>query len=477
MSIMISQRLRGDKMASRHSNHTLTSCGIFLISWIRKIISGEPGLTKRMLQKKIIEFLGLKKNILALLSMVILVGLGEKMAERFLPLYLMALGGGAFSIGLLNGMDNLLSALYSFPGGYASDKLGYKRALLLFNLISMSGYVIVILFPYWQAVLIGSIFFISWTAISLPATMDMVSKVLPKNKRTMGVSLHSLVRRIPMALGPVIGGAMIGIFGETKGIRMAFIAALILAGVSLAMQHLMIDDERQKAAKEKSTALRGFSLISAPLRKLLVSDILIRFCEQIPYAFVVIWCVRVNNISPLQFGLLTTIEMITAMLVYIPVAYLADKTSKKPFVVTTFIFFTMFPLVLLFASSFWIMVIAFIVRGLKEFGEPTRKALIMDLAPEDRKAATFGIYYLIRDVIVSIAAFGGALLWDASTMQYIVDKTGLGRSLLPFVQSAASPKANFLVAFSFGLLGTIYFALFGRDLGHLTITIKSKQKE
>ena len=55
--------------------------------------------------------------------MVILIGMGEKMAERFLPLYLIALGGGTFSIGLLNGLDNLLSALYSLPGGYASDKL------------------------------------------------------------------------------------------------------------------------------------------------------------------------------------------------------------------------------------------------------------------------------------------------------------------------------------------------------------------
>ena len=84
-------------------------------------------------RQRIADFFGLKKSIVALLTMVILVGLGEKMAERFLPLYLMALGGGAFSVGLLNGLDNLLSALYSFPGGYASDKLGYKRALLLYG--------------------------------------------------------------------------------------------------------------------------------------------------------------------------------------------------------------------------------------------------------------------------------------------------------------------------------------------------------
>jgi len=426
-------------------------------------------------RQQIADFFGLKKNILALLAMVILVGLGEKMAERFLPLYLMALGGGAFSVGLLNGLDNLLSALYSFLGGYASDKLGYKRVLLLFNLIAMAGYGVVIAIPNWQAVILGAILFVSWSAISLPATMDMVATVLPRNKRTMGVSLHSLVRRIPMALGPVIGGALIGAFGETKGVRIAFIVAFVLAGVSLILQQVMITDDKRTFAGKGSARSFGLTLLNAPLRNLLVSDILVRFCEQIPYAFVVIWCVSINKITPLQFGLLTTIEMITAMLVYIPVAYLADKSTKKPFVVTTYVFFTMFPLVLLFARSFWIMALAFVVRGLKEFGEPTRKALIMDLAPDGRKAATFGVYYLIRDIIVSIAAFGGALLWDASTAKLIIDTIGIGQALLPFLDAIPSPATNFLVAFGFGLAGTLYFVLFGQDLGRAPNPITQAQ--
>lgn len=423
--------------------------------------------------RKIADFLGLKKSIVAVLSMVILIGMGEKMAERFLPLYLIALGGGTFSIGLLNGLDNLLSALYSLPGGYASDKLGHKKALLLFNLIAMAGYAVVIIFPYWQAVIVGAILFISWTAISLPATMEMVATVLPKNKRTMGVSVNSLVRRIPMALGPVIGGALIGAFGEKTGILIAFVVAFVLAGVSLIIQQTMIDD-MPKIQKE-NTSKNGTALLTPQLRKLLVSDILVRFCEQIPYAFVVIWCVSINKITPLQFGLLTAIEMVTAVLVYIPVAYLADKSTKKPFVVTTFVFFTIFPLILLVANSFWVMVIAFVIRGLKEFGEPTRKALIMDLAPDGRKAATFGIYYLIRDVIVSIAAFGGALLWDASTAKLIIDTIGFGNSLLPFFNAVASPATNFLVAFGFGVIGTLYFAFFGQDLGSAPTPQRSKR--
>jgi len=384
-------------------------------------------------------FFGLRRNIAALLVMVVLVGMGEKMAERFLPIYLLALGGGTLSIGLLNGMDNLLSALYSFPGGYLSDRLGYKRALALFNVIAMTGYVIVILFPVWYAVIIGSVFFLSWTAISLPATMSMVSKAMPTTKRTMGVSMHSLVRRIPMALGPVVGGVLIAAYGERDGVRVAFIAALVLGIVALLLQqHLIEDVPGSHKAEGNPLALRR--LMSPDLRNLLVSDILVRFCEQIPYAFAVVWAMQHVGISAPQFGVLTAIEMVTAMLVYIPVAYLADRNTKKPFVVITFVNFTLFPLALLISRSYAMLIVAFIIRGLKEFGEPTRKAMIMDLAPDDRKAAMFGYYYLVRDVIVSVAAFGGALLWNVS------------------------PSVNFLTAFGFGVLGTVYFALFGRDL-------------
>jgi MFS family permease len=422
----------------------------------------EPGHRSR-LHRVVVEFLGLRKNMLVLLTMVILVGLGEKMAEGFLPLYLVALGGGAFSVGLLNGMDNLLSALYSYPGGYFSERLGYKRALCLFNLIAMLGYGVVILFPYWQAVIIGAVFFVSWTAISLPATMEMVSSILPMQKRTMGVSLHALVRRVPMALGPVLGGVMIARFGAKSGVRLAFAAALLLAAVSLVLQQVMVEDERRER-KAETNPMRALALMSPALRRLLVSDILVRFCEQIPYAFVVLWCVDLNDITPVQFGLLTTIEMATAMLVYLPVACLADRSTKKPFVVVTFGFFTLFPLVLLSSRSFTMMVIAFIIRGLKEFGEPTRKALIMDLAPEGRKAGTFGVYYLLRDVVVSLAAFGGALLWDASTAASLFDKLGAGRGLLPWIESVTSPATNLLAAFGFGVLGTLYFALYGQDL-------------
>jgi hypothetical protein len=70
-----------------------------------------------------------------------------------------------------------------------------------------------------------------------------------------------------------------------------------------------------------------------------------------------------------------------------------------------------------------------------------KKAPTMDLAPENAKeASTFGTYYLLRDLIVSVATFGAAWLWNKG------------------------PGVNFFTAAAFGAAGTIYFAVFGRDL-------------
>src|SRR3989338_1258498 len=383
--------------------------------------------------KKIFDFLALKRNMVAILSIVILVELGEKMGERFLPIFILALGGNAIMVGLLNAMDNFLGAVYSFPGGYLSDRIGYKKSLMIFNLVAMLGYLIVILFPHWQTALLGAALFISWSSISLPAIMSAVSKILPDKKRTMGVTMHSLVRRLPMAIGPVLCGLCIKLWGEVDGVRAAFSVSFVLAFIAIFIQHFFLEEVKSQAPTIINP-LAVIKKVSPALKKLLISDILIRFCEQIPYAFVVVWVMKNLNRGAVEFGLLTTVEMVTAILIYIPVAYLVEKNkSKKPYIAITFGFFSLFPLALMFSRSITTIILVFFIRGLKEFGEPTRKALILDLSPQENKGQVYGAYYLVRDLIVSVAAFAGGLLW------------------------MVSPYLNFITAFVFGIIGTAYF--------------------
>ena len=398
--------------------------------------------------KRLLDFFGLRRSIVGLLGVVVLVGLGEKMAEQFRPIYLISLGGGILAVSIQGFLDNLLSALYSLFGGYVTHRVGTKRALLLFNLMAIAGFAVVIAVPTWQAMLAGSVLFLSWTAVSLPATMSLLGEALPKNKHTMGVSVHSLVRRLPMAVGPIVGGILIDRWGEQTGMRLAFVAAMVMAVVALWFQQRMIADPPGESGRGREVDSAAHPLaclrrMSPGLRGLLVSDVLIRFCEQIPNAFVVIWCMQTITL-PLngkEFGFLKAIEMMTAVLVYIPVAYLADRGEKKPFVLATFGFFTLFPAVLLFCHSFWPLVGAFVLRGLKEFGEPTRKSLILALAPADARAAMFGAYYLVRDSIVSLSALAGGFVWWFW-----------------------GPNVNLWMAFGCGVIGTTWYAVRGRDV-------------
>ncbi|MBM4403029.1 MAG: MFS transporter [Candidatus Cloacimonetes bacterium] len=379
-------------------------------------------MKKEVKVRKIITFLGLKRSIVAMLLMSVFMGLGERLSERFLPIYLIALGGSAMMIGLLNWMDNFLGAVYSVVGGYLSDRLGYKRALNVFTMIAIPGYLLVILIPQWWAVLLGAVLFISWTAISTPASMTLVHQVLPEGKKVMGVSLHSMVRRIPMALGPIIGGVLISTYGTKHGIRWSFVLAIILALLSLIVQQRLV----RKDDPTRASAPRIRFRFTKPMRHLLVSDILIRYCEQIPYAFVVVWVVTNHGINAARFGILTAIEMVTALLIYIPVATVAARIDKKKLIMVSYVMFTFFPVVIMVSSSFTAFVIAFVVRGLKEFGEPSRKSLIMELAPAESKATSFGAYYFLRDTIVSFAALGGAYLWRQSPVWSFVAAAGFG---------------------------------------------------
>jgi MFS family permease len=189
----------------------------------------------------------------------------------------------------------------------------------------------------------------------------------------------------------------------------------------------------ERAAKPGVSFFGVVKLFNPALRERLVSDILIRFCERLPYALVIRWAMNHGGVSAKEYGWLVAIEMVTAMACHIPVAHLADKHWQRPLVLATFAFFTLFPVTLLWAHSFGWLVVAFVVRGLKEFGEPARKALIIAQAPPALRARTDGAYYLIRDCIVTTGSFLGAWLWSLS------------------------PQANFIGAAACGGLGTAWF--------------------
>jgi MFS family permease len=108
------------------------------------------------------------------------------------------------------------------------------------------------------------------------------------------------------------------------------------------------------------------------------------------------------------------VQATTAIVSYLPAARMADRVGRRPFVIATFVAFAAFPLAVVLAHDFTTLVGAFIVGGLREVGEPARKAMIVDLVQPSLRARSIGLYYLVRSLTVAPAAFIGGLLWKVA---------------------------------------------------------------
>jgi MFS family permease len=184
-----------------------------------------------------------------------------------------------------------------------------------------------------------------------------------------------------------------------------------------------------------ATNIRGvWQSFHSALKRLLISDIIIRTCEGMTGVLTILYVTNVQRFSVARYGTLIAIQMITSILVYLPAGKIADRIGRKPFVIFTFLSFALFPMAVVFASSFTLLVAAFVIGGLREIGEPSRKAMIVDFSQDNIRARSVGLYYLLRSLSITPAAAIGGMLWKVD------------------------PQVPFITAGIIGLVGTLVFA-------------------
>jgi MFS family permease len=360
--------------------------------------------------------LGLSGWLFPAAAGIFVFGLGQELWFRYLPEYLRFLGASALLVGAFGALQDLLDAAYAYPGGWLSDRLGIRRALLLFGSLTTVGFLVYLLWRSVAGVFLGVFLVMAWKSLGLPATFALVGEELEGSRRIVGFTVQSILKRLPMVIAPPLGGLLIERLGMASGMRAGFLVSIVLSVAMLAGLWIALRRKSGAASTPLTPTLsrgeRGKKTRLHPtLKRLLVADCLIRLCEGLPDVFLVVWAIEILRVSPSQFGLATSVLMGTAILSYFPAAALAERVEKKPFVVLTFVFFTLFPLAVVFSRSFLHLLGAYVIGGLREVGEPARKALIVDFAERGARGKTVGLYYSIRGFIVAGAAAVGGALW------------------------------------------------------------------
>ncbi len=391
----------------------------------------DPGQTKLSWRFHVADYLSLERNVSIASASVFLLGLGEELWKRFLPKYLEALGASIPVIGLFGAAENFFDAVYQYPGGWIADRLGRRRAFTIFILLAAAGYIVYLFSPSWPFVFLGLALAMAWQSMASPAIFAIIADSLPQERRAMGFTVQSILKRVPIVVAPMIGGALIAEFGIVRGIHLGLVVTVFIATLTLILVH-RINIEVKAAATNIGGIWRSFHLA---LKQLLISDVIIRMCEGMTGVLTILYVTNVHGLSAARYGTLIAIQMTTSILVYVPAGKVADRVGRKPFVILTFVCFALFPLAVVAARSFALLIVAFVIGGLREIGEPARKAMIVDFAREDMRARSVGLYYLIRGLAITPAAVIGGFLWKIT------------------------PEVPFVLAAGIGLLGTLMFAL------------------
>ncbi len=358
----------------------------------------------------------------ALAAALFVYGFGEELWFRYLPAYLRFLGASPLLVGLFGTWKDLLDAAYAYPGGVIADRLGSRRALLLFGLLTTAGFALYLGHPSVAVIFAGLLLVMAWQSLGLPATFSLIREELAGGGRLVGFTVQSVVKRLPITLAPPLGGWLIVRHGMGSGMRIGFAVSvltslLMLLGLRRSFKLARLAPAPGAAAP---AARRTRVRLHPALRRLLVADCLIRLCEGLPEVFLVVWALEIAKVSAARFGILTAILMATAIASYFPAALLAERAEKKPFVVLTYVFFTLFPLAVVLSHSYAALAAAFVVGGLREIGEP-----IVDLAAGD-PGATVGLYYSIRGFAVAGASAVGGALWTLRPGLTFLVAAGLG---------------------------------------------------
>jgi len=385
---------------------------------------------------RVAGFLALERNVVAVSIAMLLMAFGENLWKSFLPRYLQALGAPIRAVGLFGSIKDFLDGVYQYPGGWLGDHLGRRKALLMFVLAASVGYTTYLLAPSWPWVVFGLVFAAAWSSMGSPTLFAVVGDALPRERRAMGFTVQSILKRLPIVIAPIIGGLIIVRMGLVPAVRALLVMTLVLSAMTLIVLLRVRIDRIEGPPANIRGVWRSFP---SPLRWLLVSDIFIRTCEGLVDVFLVIYATTIVGISAPRYGVLIAVQMVTAIIVYIPAGRIADRIGRKPFVIATFVAFSLFPLMVVLAHDFTTLVVAFVVGGLREIGEPSRKALIVDFAEPALRARVVGLYYFVRSLVIAPAAFVGGILWERR------------------------PADPFLAAMAVGLVGTILFTVTVRE--------------
>lgn len=386
-------------------------------------------------KESVANWFGINRATLAVLVAIGGLGLSEEIWRSYFGIHLKSKTGDILQLAVYAVFVNFLEGFGYIIGGTVAHKMGARTALAVSALPVAIGFTIMLSVTDPWLFVAGALLITNWEPLSVPATFEVIGSELPKNRRTIAFAMQSIQKRLPKVIGPLLGG-----LAFLQGFQLNIALALGILGLSILTQISLLKRMKPKPESKDVPLKEVLRDMPPDLRLLLSAEILLRWGDWFVRDFAGVYVVFYLHQPSMRYGELAALTSATALITYIPVGKLVDKApSPKPYIGLTFLLFALFPICLVLLPKSGLpmsaaLAITFIVNGLRELGEPARKAMIASGFPPEVRARAVGLYWGLRSFAFFPAPIIAYLLWKHF-----------------------GPDTTFLIGGGIGLLGTAWF--------------------
>jgi MFS family permease len=352
----------------------------------------------------------------------------------YYSLYILALKGTPFIIGIIEFAAFLALASVQFPGGYLADKVGRRGLIVTFTFGITFANLFFVFAQSWYFILAG-IILQNVFLLYQPALQAIIADSIPSEKRGMGFSMIMFVSNLASIFSPTIAGFLYLQYGLVLGVRIAYFAVFVfdLAAALIRIklietlqnnsEKISISGAVKKYPKAVKEGLSVWRVLPRSMFYMFLTNALVSFAFAMLLPYLVVYATEVLHIDGFNWALLMTWYTTSMILSSLPCGKLTDKIGRKMPLAVSWACLSLFPLLFLL-GDLRVLFVAYLMFGISNaLFAAAYQALEADLVPREMRGKEVGCSQFITYILMSIGGLLGGLVY-----QYV-------SPVLPFIVS------------------------------------------
>lgn len=393
--------------------------------------------------KTIKNFFALERNVAVIGLSNIIWGSGAWLWIDFLPKYFEVLGATAVIIGILFSLHSLLKSFFHAFAGHLIDIIGRKKIYFLSLIIGLVAVLIYFVSPSWIFLVFGILLMAVTDGMAQTSESTIITESLRKNKRATGRATTHIISMITAAAIFPIGGLIIQKLGLLQGVKFSLFITLITLTISIIFVRIFLKETLKKKIKTKYTININLNSVTKFLKKLpkpvkyfITANVLSLFAWSMANLYFIFYAFDVIGIQPIEWGILTSIELLSLGFFTFLGAKISDKYGRRYTILSSLLMFALIPLIYVNSHNFLQLSALYFSMGLLGLGFSSIEAYIADHTSAKIRGKTIGVSDSLLTASTIPGPFVGGILFSMSPT-------------IPFITSTIIGLVGFLIAWRF----------------------------